>query len=110
MKLIVAQMRNLNPMDPSSGSDSMPMMMQAETLNQLVQLNTSILSLQQGQQTGYAAGLIGKSITGIDETGATVSGTVQSLMVSPTGILLELTGGALVPLAGVAAVSAASAS
>src|SRR5690348_11473249 len=74
MKLIVAQMQNMNPMDPSSGGDGLATMMQAEELNQLNQLNSAMTSLQTLSQTGYAAALIGRQISGVDSNGAAVSG------------------------------------
>ena len=93
LKLIVAQMRNMNPMDPSSGGDSLPLMMQAESLSQLTKLNTSIAELQVLNQTGYASSLIGRTVTGMDETGAPVSGAVSGLRVDAGGPVLQLDSG-----------------
>src|SRR5256885_16929909 len=67
MKLIVAQMQNLNPMNPSSGSDSMPLLMQAETLNQLTQLNKALNTLEQMQQASDSSSLIWRTVQGADE-------------------------------------------
>jgi len=78
LKLIVAQMRNLNPMDPSSGGDGLTVMMQAETLNQLISLNTALRDLQMLNQTSYAAALVGRTVTGVAE-GGTVTGVVRGV-------------------------------
>lgn len=107
MKLIVAQMRNLNPMDPSSGSDSMPMMMQAEELNQLTALNKAITQLQTMSETSYGAGLVGRTVTGISSANAIVTGAVKALHSDPGGPLLELTNGTTIRLLDVTQVSAA---
>ncbi len=105
MKLIVAQMRNLNPMDPSSGGDSLPTMMQAESLNQLTKLNQAIADLMTMTQTGYASSLIGKTVTGVDEGGATITGTVTGLHMDAGGPALELAGGKRLRLLDIAAVN-----
>lgn len=93
MKLIVAQMRNLNPMDPSSGGDSLPTMMQAESLNQLTKLNQAIADLTTMTQTGYASSLIGKTVSGVDAGGNTITGTVKGLHMDAGGPALDLAGG-----------------
>src|SRR5947209_19412681 len=74
MKLIIAQMTNLNPMDPSSNQDGMTMMMQAESLNQLNQLTTDVETLGALTQIGYAAGLLGRTVTGVGVGGQEVTG------------------------------------
>lgn len=104
MKLIVAQMRNLNPMDPSSGGDSLPMMMQAESLNQLAKLNTALQSLETMSQTGYAAGLIGRTVSGVDSSSGAVSGVVRGVQMDPAGAVLELADGQRLRLADVIAI------
>lgn len=92
LKLIVAQMRNLNPMDPSSGGDGLTVMMQAETLNQLISLNTALRDLQTLNQTSYAAALVGRTVTGVAE-GGTVTGVVRGVKMDTGGPVLELDDG-----------------
>ena len=69
MKLILAQMTNLNPMDPSSSSDGTAMMMQAESLNLLNQLSSEIQQMQVLLQTSNSTSLLGRSVSGVDTTG-----------------------------------------
>ncbi len=107
LKLIVAQMQNMNPMDPSSGQDSMPEMMQAESLNQLTTLNKAITQLQTLTQTSYAASLLGRGVSGKDETGAAATGTVTGMHSDPGGVLLTLSSGKTVRLADVTDVNTA---
>ena len=106
MKLIVAQMRNLNPMDPSSGGDSLPTMMQAEALNQLTLLNGALKELQTMTQTGYATTLIGRTVSGMDAGGAAVSGAVRAVRMEAGGPALELADGRRMRLADVRALQA----
>ena len=99
MKLIVAQMRNLNPMDPSSGNDGLTTMMQAESLNQLLALNNALKDLQLVSQTSYGSALLGRTVTGVNETGDAVTGNVKSLSMGADGPTLELTDGRRLRLA-----------
>jgi flagellar basal-body rod modification protein FlgD len=102
MKLIVAQMTNLNPLDPSSGSDGMPLMMQAESLNQLTQLLASLKDLQIVTASGNGAALLGRTITGLDAvTGASVTGVVTAVKMDQGQPLLALKDGSSVRLADV---------
>ena len=107
MKLIVAQMRNLNPMDPSSGNDGLTTMMQAESLNQLLALNNALKDLHVISQTSYGSALLGRTVTGVDETGGAVSGGVASLSMGAGGPTLELVDGRRLRLADVTAVKPA---
>lgn len=105
MKLIVAQMRNLNPMDPSSGGDSLPTMMQAESLNQLTKLNQALTDLQAMTQTGYAASLIGRTVSGVDAANKPVSGAVRGLHIGAGGPSLVLADGRRVRMLDITEVS-----
>jgi flagellar basal-body rod modification protein FlgD len=107
MKLIVAQMRNLNPMDPSSGNDGLTTMMQAESLNQLLALNNALEQLQLISQTSYGSALLGRTVTGETETGDAVTGAVKSLSMGAEGPTLELTDGRRLRLADVTEVKSA---
>ncbi len=93
LKLIVAQMRNLNPMDPNSGGDSLPTMMAAESLNQLTLLNQNIKDLQTLTQTSYASGLIGRTVTGEGDGQQAITGVVKGLTMELGGPVLELMDG-----------------
>lgn len=107
MKLIVAQMRNLNPMDPNSGGDGLTTMMQAESLNQLAQLNQALKDQQTLTQTGYASSLLGHTVTGMNEAGTEVNGTVQSITMDGSGPVLELSGGSRLRLLDISKVTTA---
>lgn len=106
MKLIVAQMQNMNPMDPSSGGDSMPMMMQAESLNQLTKLNQALQDLQALNSTGYASSLIGKTVSGVDDGRNAVTGTVRALRMDAGSPVIELSTGKQLKLSNLTRVTA----
>lgn len=64
MKLIIAQMRNQNPLEPQKDSDFMAQMAQFEALNQMKIVADSMKVLQGVQELNSAAAMIGKTITG----------------------------------------------
>jgi flagellar basal-body rod modification protein FlgD len=73
MKLIIAQMRNQNPLEPQSDSDFMAQMAQFESLNQMKSVAEGIKVLQGVNELTSAASMIGKTITGkqVDGIGVT---------------------------------------
>lgn len=106
MKLIVAQMRNLNPMDSSGGQDGLATMMQAESLNQLTALNKALAQTQLVGQSTLASSLLGRTVSGIDEAGAAVSAGVKGVRMDAAGPVLELASGKLLRLADLSRVDA----
>lgn len=107
LKLIVAQMQALNPFDPSSGSNALPEMMQAEELNQIIQLQQTIQKLQAATNLATGAALLGRNVTALTASGGTTSGTVQTVQAGPSGISLVLTSGVTVRLQDVQSIAGA---
>ena len=105
MKLIVAQMQSLNPFDPSSGSNSLPEMMQAEELNEITQLQQAMQSMQSSINVNTGASLLGRTVQALNANGGTISGSVQSLQNGPGGVALVLSSGDTVRLQDVQSVS-----
>lgn len=64
MKLIIAQMRNQNPLEPQKDSDFMAQMAQFEALNQQKIVAQGMKVLQGVNELSAATGLIGKTIIG----------------------------------------------
>jgi flagellar hook assembly protein FlgD len=81
-------------------------MMQAETLNQLISLNTALRDLQMLNQTSYAAALVGRTVTGVAE-GGTVTGVVRGVKMDTGGPMLELDNGRSLRLLDLTAVEGA---
>ncbi len=78
MKLIIAQMRNQNPLEPQKDSDFMAQMAQFEALNQMKTVADGIKVLQGVQELTSAAGMIGKTITGKQVDGIAVTRDIVS--------------------------------
>ena len=64
MKLIIAQMRNQNPLEPQSDTDFMAQMAQFESLNQMKSMAQGMKVLQGVNELSSAAGMLGRTVTG----------------------------------------------
>jgi len=78
MKLIIAQMRNQNPLEPQSDTDFMAQMAQFEALNQMKSVAEGIKVLQGVNELTSAASMIGKTITGKQVDGIAVTRDIVS--------------------------------
>ena len=64
MKLIIAQMRNQNPLEPQKDSDFMAQMAQFESLNQMKALAQGMKVLQGVNELSSATSMIGRTVLG----------------------------------------------
>lgn len=90
LKLLVAQLKYQNPMEPSDGSQLMQQtaqFTQVETLQQLAAAQQQLMGLS---QFSLAVGLSGKQVTAVGPTGSTVSGEVQGIRFTADGPQLEI--------------------
>lgn len=105
MQLLLAQLRNQNPLDPVQDKDFMGQVTQMNSLQELQKMNALLKSLAQSNRLGEAAALIGKAVTARGDDGQTQTGVV-------TGVTLEgdearlLVGGGAIALSSVIGVSA----
>jgi flagellar basal-body rod modification protein FlgD len=82
MKLLMAQMRNQNPMDPQNGADFAAQLAQFSSLDGITQLNQNFASLLTLQSLSQGTNLIGKTVVYTkDAAGNTGRGTVSSVSV-----------------------------
>ncbi len=104
LKLLVAQLRY---QDPSKPTDSASLLQQSaqytlvEKLNDLAAQNGALLD---AQQMATATSYLGRSVTALDASGATVTGIATTVRSSPTGPVLVVAGKEL-PLGAVRSVS-----
>ncbi|KAF0195871.1 MAG: figD [Bacillota bacterium] len=80
LKILIAQMRNQDPLNPSDGTAMVAQLAQFSTLEQLQNLNTKLDSLVNLQLLGELSGLVGKSVTYLDENGVAQGGKVDSVL------------------------------
>jgi flagellar basal-body rod modification protein FlgD len=79
MKLLVAQMRMQNPMQPSDDKEMIAQMTQFSMLEQLTQLASTSTASATAGHVSQAVGLIGHDVTYMDAEGASATGTVEQV-------------------------------
>ena len=77
MKLLVAQMRQQNPMEPTDDKEMIAQMTQFSMLEQITNLATSSAASATAGQVNQAVSLIGHQVTYTDADGGAHSGTVD---------------------------------
>src|SRR5580704_3850411 len=80
MKLLMAQMKNQDPTNPTSANDYVTQMAQFSSVQGITQLNQSITSLLALQGLTQGVSLIGKTVAYTNAAGKTMSGTVGSVV------------------------------
>lgn len=93
LKLMVAQLRYQNPMEPSDPGQMMlqtAQFTQLETLQEMVKLQRRDLGLQEAVM---AAGLIGDEVSAVQPDGSEISGTVHGVRYTTAGPVLDLGNG-----------------
>ena len=85
LKLMVEQMSHQDPMNPTDGDQWLAQMAQ---FNSVEQLGNLVSSNSQSQ----AVGLLGKSVTYSDPTGASINGVVQKVSMAKGGPTLTVDG------------------
>jgi flagellar basal-body rod modification protein FlgD len=85
LKLMIAQMKNQDPMNPSDDKDNIAQMAQFSSLEQITNLATATQDLASRLSMTQNVGLLGHAVTytGTDKT--PVSGTVDGLNIGKDG-------------------------
>jgi flagellar basal-body rod modification protein FlgD len=88
MQLLVAQIKNQDPLNPTDSSESIAQMAQFSSLEQMQNLNTTMTNIYNYQTTNTLvsnAALIGKTVTALDSEGNTVTGKINAVGLSDDG-------------------------
>ena len=104
LQLLVAQMRYQDPSNPTDSSQFLAQSAQFTALEKMQDVADQTAKLLSAQMAFGASGLIGKSVTWLDSTGATRSGTVSSVTFGADGPQLDV-GGTNLPLSSVQSVT-----
>jgi flagellar basal-body rod modification protein FlgD len=107
--MMITQLRNQDPLNPTSTSDLMSQMSQVGQLQSTAQLQTTLQGLATQTQIGAASSLMGKQVTGLDINSNPVSGLVSTVQVTSTGVNLQLQDGSQLALSNVSSISPATA-
>jgi flagellar basal-body rod modification protein FlgD len=97
MELLLAELRNQNPMEPMDSSQMVTQMAQMNSLQELQKITASLKGVNQSNQFLTASSLIGKQITYISSdsikqgmvSAFTINNNVISLLVNDLAISLD---------------------
>jgi flagellar basal-body rod modification protein FlgD len=98
LKLLMAQMKNQNPMDPQSGTDFMSQIAQFSQLDGINKLNSNFSDLIAMQSLTQGASLIGKTVTYASTANGTPTKGVVSSVAATNGKIQLMIGGVAVDL------------
>jgi len=108
LKLLVAQLKYQNPLEPASGTEFLQQTAQFTTVEALQSISESQQRLMGMQQVGLALGVVGQEVTALDVDGRQISGTVEAVRFVADGPVLSIDGEE-VPFANVLSVGDAGA-
>jgi flagellar basal-body rod modification protein FlgD len=98
IKMMITQLQNQDPMEPAKNQELLAQMSQIGQLQSATTLQESLKGMVTQNQIGAAAGLIGKSVQGLDGNDDPVDGVVTSVRVEGSEVNLELDNGQKLPL------------
>ncbi len=99
IKMMVTQLQNQDPMQPTDNAALLAQMSQIGQLQASTDLQTSLKSMVMQNNISSAGNLIGKHVQGLDDNGDPVDGLVNSVHVEKDkGVYLELDNGKTLPV------------
>jgi flagellar basal-body rod modification protein FlgD len=109
LKLLVAQLKYQNPLQPTDGQEYMAQMAQFTTVEKLADIQKAQTDLVSWQRAVAGQGMIGKQITAtLASTGTEITGVVSGMKFTDAGPRLVLSNGTTVAVDEVTSVTAAS--
>jgi flagellar basal-body rod modification protein FlgD len=97
-KIIFTELSKQDPLQPSDTNALIQQISGIRSIQSNMDLSNSLSSLVNQNEFSSAATLIGKSVSGLSDGNARVSGLVRSVSRTSTGAVLELTSGDRVPV------------
>lgn len=104
LKLLVAQLKNQDPMNPTSGTEFMAQTAQFSAVEKLTQLNQQYTDMITAQRAVEATAFLGRTVGYTDSMGNPASGLVSSVTLAVGGPVLHI-GTTDVPLASISTVT-----
>jgi flagellar basal-body rod modification protein FlgD len=98
LRLLIAEMKNQDPTNPMDTSQYMSQFAQLSSVEQAMQTNNKLDALLSSQSLSQADGLIGKTVSFTDATGASFSGKVASISINSDGSVATLENGTKVAI------------
>lgn len=90
LQLLISQLQNQDPLSPVDSKDFTAQLAQLSTVEGLQTLNASFSQMLKLQQMTNGAGLIGKTVSYTGSDGQARSGTVGSLAVDGSNVVLVI--------------------
>jgi flagellar hook assembly protein FlgD len=103
--MMITQLQNQDPLNPTSSSDLLAQMSQIGQLQSTTSLQSSLQSFGLQTSISSASSMIGKSVQGLDVNSNPISGVVTSVQVQSGNVSLELDNGSTLALANVSSIS-----
>lgn len=82
LKLMISELQNQDPLNPMDNKDMLAQISQIRAIGSNDKLTTTLDTVLRGQNFSSATNLIGKTVKGLDNTGANVSGVVDRVTVA----------------------------
>jgi flagellar basal-body rod modification protein FlgD len=98
LQLLVAEMQNQDPTNPMDTSEYMSQFAQLSTVEQAMQTNAKLDALLSSQALSQADGLIGRTVSFTDSTGASFTGKIASVSINSDGSIATLEDGTKVAI------------
>ncbi len=92
LKLLTVQLQQQDPMKPMDDTQSIAQMAQFSSLQQMSLLNDSLTAMRVDSQLASAGTLLGRQATVVDESGASITGIVDSVEQTASGPTLSING------------------
>ena len=93
LQLLIAEMKNQDPTNPTDTSQYMSQFAQMSSVEQAMQTNSKLDALLSSSALSQADGLIGRTATFTDSTGATITGKIKSVSINSDGSIATLENG-----------------
>jgi len=82
LKLLMTQLKAQDPTAPFDSQQMLAQQAQFASLEQMQNLNTNLMTLLAMQNVSQATNLLGRTVTGVNEAGQSVNGTVSGIAFS----------------------------
>lgn len=98
LQLLIAQMRNQDPTNPTDSTQYMSQLAQLSSVEQAIQTNAKLDSLLSSSAIQQAEGLIGRTATFTDDKGGKTTGKIKEVTIISGGAVATLENGVKVAL------------
>jgi flagellar basal-body rod modification protein FlgD len=109
IQMMVTQLQNQDPTQPTSNEEILQQISQIGQLQSSDTLQTDLSAMVLQNSISSAGNLIGKTVKGVDSTGSTSSGIVNSVQVSNGAVSLQLDSGVSMSLSNVQSIASPAA-